>query len=243
MLPFFFMQFFFFLFKLLCMCRYNLVPRLSLCANEKLLFHMASDGKKLGGGGALGTRLPCVQKYRILKTLNGSSFTISYYTPASTATIHHFLLHSSIHCYHSPFPTSLQHSLLPFTISYYTPAFTATIHHFLLHASIHCYHPEFPTSLQHSLLPFTISYYTPAFTATIRNSLYTSFQHSLLLSIFFNNRAGSLQSSSTVVSYSCLIPITYSGENGLYRNETMYCGTIADRILNHIYHQSTVCHN
>ena len=154
------------------MCRYNLVPRLSLCANEKLLFHMASDGKKLGGGGALGTRLPCMQKYRILKTLNGSSFTISYYTPASTATIHHFLLHASIHCYHSPFPTTRQHSLLPSGIPYFTPAFTATIHHFLLHASIHCYHPEFPTSLQHSLL----------------------------LSIFFNNRAGSLQSSSTVVS-------------------------------------------
>ena len=73
MLPFFF-HVVFFLFKLLCMCcLYSLVLRLSPCANEKLLFHTASDGKKLGGGGGLGTRLLCMQKYRILKTLTGSS--------------------------------------------------------------------------------------------------------------------------------------------------------------------------
>ena len=91
-----------------------------------------------------------------------------------TATIRNFLLHSSIHCYHSVFPTI-------YTPAFCTPAFTAAIEHFLLDSSIHCYHLEFPIL------------YAPAFTATIWNSLLrssihcynlefsTTLQHSLLL--------------------------------------------------------------
>ena len=82
-----------------------------------------------------------------------------------------YLLLASIHCYHSAFPTTRQHSVLPFSIPYYTLAFTAPIQYSLLHVSIHCYHSAFPTTRQHSLLPFSIPYYMPAFTATIQHSL------------------------------------------------------------------------
>ena len=105
-------------------------------------------------------------------------FSIPYYTPGFSATIQHSLLHSSIHCYHSAFPTTLQHSLLPFSIPYYTPALTATIQHSyytpafsatIQHSLLHC--PAFTATLQYSLLPFSIPYYTSAFTATLQNSL------------------------------------------------------------------------